>query len=109
MHALLCLMMTPSLVGGADANTWTKLDKATIVGRRWDVPLGYAPDLKRFIVLGGRSAYADYRQPRSFDVLTLDPATQTWLNEFPPMKEWGPKSGPAAAPAWKGEVWGFRD
>jgi hypothetical protein len=102
-------MMSLSLVGGAEANTWTKLEKATIVGRRWDVPLGYAPDLKRFVVLGGRSAYADYRKPRSYDVLTLDPATQTWLNEFPPMKEWGPKSGPAAAPAWKGEVWGFRD
>jgi len=90
------------------ANTWTKLDKE-IAGRRWDVPLGYAPGLKRFIVLGGRSTYADYRKPRSYDVLTLHPQDKTWENDFPPGKDWGPKVGPCTAPAWKGEIWGFRD
>lgn len=90
-------------------NTWMKLDKATFVGRRWDVPLGYAPELKRFIVLGGRSAYADYRKPRSYDVLTLDPKDRAWENELPPAKDWGPKVGACLAPGWKGEVWGFRD
>jgi hypothetical protein len=31
------------------ANSWTRLDKAAIEGRRWDVPVGYSPELKRFI------------------------------------------------------------
>jgi hypothetical protein len=90
-------------------NTWTKLDRAAIVGRRWDVPLGYAPGLNRFIILGGRSTYADYRKPHSYDVLTLRPQDRTWENDFPPGKDWGPKVGACTAPAWKGEVWGFRD
>src|SRR3954453_12881214 len=46
----------------AAATTWTKLDSATIVGRRSDVPIGFAPGLDRFIILGGRSNYADYRK-----------------------------------------------
>src|SRR5438270_10620554 len=91
------------------ANVWVKLDGAALVGRRWDVPLGYAPQLKRFIILGGRSTYADYRKPRSYDVLTLHPHDSTWENDLPPGKDWGPKVGACTAPAWKGEAWGFRD
>jgi hypothetical protein len=102
------LLVANAADGGAP-NTWTKLDKASIVGKRWDVPLGYDPVAKRFIVLGGRSTYADYKKPRSYDVLTLDPGTNEWENAFPPGKDWGPKVGAGAAPAWKGEVWGFRD
>lgn len=39
MHLLPTLALL--LVGGNDAttNTWTKLDKAVLIGRRWDVPL----------------------------------------------------------------------
>jgi hypothetical protein len=103
------LAMTGAPKDQGAANTWTKLDKAVIAGKRWDVPLGFAPDLKRFIVLGGRSTLADYRKPRSYDVLTLHPQDRTWENDFPPGKDWGPKVGPTTAPAWKGEVWGFRD
>ena len=29
-------------VSAGEPNAWTKLDKANIVGRRWDVPIGYA-------------------------------------------------------------------
>jgi hypothetical protein len=100
-----------ALVGDAlagDVNTWNKLDKAAIAGRRWDVPLGYDPVAKRFIILGGRSSYADYRKPRSYDVLTLTPERE-WANEFPPGKDWGPKIGAATAPPWKNEVFAFRD
>jgi hypothetical protein len=104
---VLSLALTPASAGAP--NTWTKLDKAAIIGRRWDVPLGYAPDLKRFIVLGGRSSYADYRKPRSYDVLTLQPDDKAWHNDLPPGKDWGPKVGACTAPAWKGEVWGLRD
>ncbi len=114
MHALTLFLVGAlsnnlTAANGGAANTWTKLDKAAIAGRRWDVPLGYAPELKRFIILGGRSTYADYRKPRSYDVLTLHPDDKTWENAFPPQKEWGPKVGACTAPAWKGEVWGFRD
>jgi hypothetical protein len=108
---LLAGLLSTGIAAGNDAaaNTWTKLDGAVIVGRRWDVPLGYAPGLGRFIVLGGRSTYADYGKPRSYDVLTLQRRDSTWENEFPPMKDWGPKVGACTAPGWKGEVWGFRD
>jgi hypothetical protein len=101
------ILTANSALAGAP-NTWTKLDKATIVGRRWDVPLGYDPVAKRFTILGGRSNYADYKKPRSYDVLTLTDGKE-WQNEFPAGKDWGPKVGACMAPAWKGEVWGFRD
>jgi hypothetical protein len=114
MHTAILLLVAASATTGTagdkdSANTWSKLDGATVVGRRWDVPLGYAPGLKRFIILGGRSTYADYRKPRSYDVLTLHPRDGKWENEFPPGKDWGPAVGAGTAPAWKGEVWGFRD
>src|SRR5262245_22635684 len=104
---LVLLALYPAFVHAGQSNTWTKLDKATIVGKRWDVPLGYDPIAKRFIILGGRSSYADYRKPRSYDVLSLQGGA--WHNEMPAGKDWGPASGAVTAPAWKGEVWGFRD
>jgi hypothetical protein len=38
------------------ANTWTRLEHGDIPGQRWDVPLGSAPELGRFLVLGGRTS-----------------------------------------------------
>ena len=90
-------------------NSWVKLDKATIEGRRWDVPLGYAPDQKQFLVLGGRTSFGDYKKPRSHDVLTLDQKEGMWENSFPIGKNWGPRFGPSEAPGWKNEVFGFQD
>jgi len=89
------------------ANVWTKTD-AVVEGRRWDVPLGYDPASKRFLVLGGRTDWANYKKPRPYDVLAFDPAGK-WLNELPTGKDWGPASGPVSAPAWKSEYWGFTD
>jgi hypothetical protein len=108
--SLLAVLLSVALIPlDAPANTWTHLDKATLVGRRWEPPVVYSPEVKRFLVLGGRSSWADYRLPRSYDVLSLDPEAGQWDNEFPPGKDWGPKSGPCKAPGWKNEVWGFRD
>lgn len=90
-------------------NTWTMLDKATIEGRRWDVPVGYSPELKRFLVLGGRISYADVKKPRSYDQLALDLKESRWENWYPKSKDWGPKFGPCQPPAWKDEVWTFQD
>src|SRR4051812_41398972 len=59
----------------ARSNTWVKLDKAVLPGQRWDVPLSYSPELKRFIILGGRTSWAEYKKPRPYDVLTLNPKT----------------------------------
>lgn len=108
---ILALTFVPQLVAAGDkaANTWTPLEKAAIVGRRWDVPLGYAPEQKRFIVLGGRTTFADYRKPRSYDVLTLDPGSMQWENSFPTGKDWGPRLGACEAPHWKNEYFLFRD
>ncbi|HKB35385.1 MAG TPA: hypothetical protein VKD72_02960 [Gemmataceae bacterium] len=68
-----------------------RLEKTEVVGRRWDVPLGYDPDSKRFLVLGGRTTWADYKQPRSHDVLALDESEGRWENVFPSGKDWGPR------------------
>jgi hypothetical protein len=103
--ALLALAAEPA----PEANTWVKLDRAVIEGRRWDVPLGYDPARGRFLVLGGRSAWADYKKSRSYDVLTLDQKEGRWENTFPSGKDWGPRFGPCEAPAWKDEVFHFRD
>src|SRR5262245_7159074 len=83
-------------VAGQEApvlNAWTKLDKATIEGRRWDVPVGYSPDLKRFLILGGRITYADAKKPRSYDQLALDRKEGRWENWFLKGKDWGAKFG----------------
>src|SRR5689334_3191710 len=83
------------------ANAWVKTD-AAVEGRRWDVPVGYDPTSKRFLVLGGRTSWADSKNPRSYDVLSFDPAGK-WHNELPAGADWGPEFGPVAAPAWKDE------
>jgi hypothetical protein len=103
----LCLLVL--LIPNAHANSWTKLDRATISGQRWDIPLGYSPELKRFIILGGRTSWAEYKKPRPYDVLTLNPKTHEWENNFPEGKDWGSMTGACKAPAWKGEYWEFRD
>jgi hypothetical protein len=91
-------------------NTWVRLEKADIPGQRWDVPLGYTPGLKRFLVLGGRTSWGEYRKGiRPYDQLALDREEGRWENWFPRDKEWGPRFGPARAPSWKDERWGFRD
>ena len=108
---LLAALGTGLAVGqtGPSANVWAKLDKAGIKGRRWDVPVGYAPGLKRFMVLGGRTSYDEYKKPRSFDELALDRTAGQWENWFPVGKDWGPKSGACQAPAWKDEYFHFKD
>jgi hypothetical protein len=98
----------PAANGQPRANEWARVEAATVEGPRWDVPLGYAPDAKRFLVLGGRITLADSKKPRSYDVLALDPA-RGWRNEVPAGADGGPEFGPAAAPGWKDESWGFRD
>lgn len=90
-------------------NLWARLDKAAIESRRRDVPLGYSPDLKRFLVLGGRTSYGEYKKPRLYDVLALDRDPGQWENAYPQGKDWGPKFGPCLAPAWKDEFFHFQD
>ena len=94
---------------GAEPNHWSKLDKATIEGPRFDVPIGYSPDLKRFLVLGGRTHSGEYKKPRPYDVLALDRDAGQWENAYPKGKDWGPKFGPCQAPAWKDERFHFKD
>jgi hypothetical protein len=89
-------------------NTWVQMEQAVLAGRRWDVPVGYCPDLRRFLILGGRCTFADCKKPRSYDVLSLG-ADGDWRNDFPTGTHWGPETGPCRAPAWKDEIWGFRD
>jgi Galactose oxidase, central domain len=106
----LLAILLPSIARAAEPNTWAKLPDAQIEGRRWDVPLAYSPELKRFVVLGGRTSQADYKKPRSYDVLSLDPKSGKWRNELPTEgKDWGPEYGPVEAPGWKNETWGFTD
>jgi hypothetical protein len=90
-------------------NTWFKIENGVIEGNRWDVPLGWWPEGKRFVVLGGRSSFADYKKPRSYDVLALDDVEGAFENLFPKGKKWGPRVGPCEAPRWKNEYWQFQD
>lgn len=105
-RALSALLLLTAPLAAETANVWTKHEKAAIAGRRWDVPLGYAPGLKRFLVLGGRISYADARKERSYDVLSLG-ADRAWRNELPFDIKWGKDEGPFVAPPWKDERWGF--
>lgn len=101
------VLLVPATATAAEPHVWTKSD-AAIEGRRWDVPVGYDPAAKRFLVLGGRTSWGDYKKSRPYDVLSFDPAGR-WRNELPPGAAWGPEVGPVAAPAWKSEAWGFTD
>src|SRR5262249_23599079 len=107
--AIALLIAAPLLA--ADPNTWVKIDGGAIEGRRWDVPLGYSPELKRFLVLGGRISQADTQKPRHYDVLAITPDKDAkWRNELPEFgAKWGGETGPVNAPGWKNEVWGFVD
>lgn len=101
----------PLLAAEPGANTWVKVEGGAIEGRRWDVPLAYSPDLKRFLVLGGRTDSARYKQDRPYDVLSISAEKGAkWRNELPDFgAKWGSEFGPVKAPAWGNEVWGFRD
>lgn len=90
-------------------NAWVRLESATITGERWDIPVGYAPEHDRFMVLGGRTSWSKYKQPRPYDVLSLDRDAGTWLNDFPTGKDWGPRTGEATAPGWTDESFKFVD
>jgi len=110
MRTAIFLVLLPSVAIAAEPNAWVKQNDAQIEGRRWDVPVGYSPELKRFVVLGGRTSWSDAKKPRSYDVLSLDTTAGKWRNELPPAgKDWGPEFGPVTAPAWKSEAWGFTD
>lgn len=113
LHLFLALVLSHTshaLSAGEPApNTWHKLEQAIIDGRRWDVPVGYAPELQRFMVLGGRITFADAKKPRSYDQLALEPKEGRWQNWFPKGKDWGPSFGPCQPPGWKNELWQFQD
>jgi hypothetical protein len=108
MRSLLALVLFAASVRAAEpANVWKRTD-AVIESRRWDVPLGYDPVSKRFLVLGGRTDWANYKKPRPYDVLAFDPSGK-WLNEMPAGKDWGPVAGSVTAPPWKSEYWTLTD
>ena len=114
MRTLACVLLLLCITSShAQTNTWQLLDAAKIEGRRSETPLGYSPHLKKFLVLGGRTNYGEYKKPRSFDQLALDPnaneKTGQWENWFPLMADWGPQFGACTAPGWKGEKWEFTD
>ncbi len=114
MHRFLIVsfaLLVPAPLFAAEPNAWVKVDGGAIDGRRWDVPLAYAPDLKRFLVLGGRTDSGNYKKERPYDVLSITPEKSAkWRNELPDFGEkWGPEFGAVKAPGWGNEMWGFRD
>lgn len=109
---LLTLSLVPAAIAGApqlSPNAWQRLEQGTIAGERWDIPVGFAPEQQRFVVLGGRTSWGRYKQPRPYDVLSLDISAGKWANEFPNGKAWGPRFGDCNAPAWKDEYFHFQD
>ena len=71
----LLVAVLPSGTAQADINTWTKLDKATIIGRRREPPLVYSPELGRFCVLGGLTDSGSQRSSagRRTGISTVNP------------------------------------
>jgi hypothetical protein len=107
---LLLTVATPAGERPAPVNEWVRLAQGDVPGQRWDVPLAYAAGLKRFLVLGGRTSWGEYRKgPRPYDQLALDLGEGRWENWFPRGKDWGSRFGPCRAPSWKDERFGFRD
>jgi hypothetical protein len=106
---LICLCCLTPRLAAQSPNDWTVYPQAKIEGRRYETPLGYSPELKKFLVLGGRSSWADYKKPRSFDQLAFDEKLADWENWFPKGAEWGPQFGPCTAPPWKNEKWEIQD
>jgi hypothetical protein len=89
---------------------WTRAEHGDIPGQRWDVPLAYAAGVNRFLVLGGRTSWGEYRKgPRPYDQLAIDLKEGRWENWLPRGKDWGPRFGPCKAPAWKDERFDLRD
>jgi len=66
-----CLLLVSTAAFSAEPNTWVKIEGGALEGRRWDVPLGYSPESKRFLVLGGRTDSANYKKERPYDVLSI--------------------------------------
>lgn len=86
------LLLSVSARAEPPANDWTRLEQGDLPGQRWDVPLGYARELNRFLVLGGRTSWGEYRkEPRPYDQLALDTGEAKWLD--------APGKGTAAVPA----------
>jgi hypothetical protein len=104
------LLLSEPICAAPPAHDWTRLERGDIPGQRWDVPLGYAPGLNRFLVLGGRTSWGEYRKgPRPYDQLAFDPTEGRWENWFPMGKDWGPRFGTCNAPVWKDERFDLRD
>src|SRR4051812_16966638 len=91
----LVLLLSPARPQAAEPNTWVKVEGGAIEGRRWDVPLAYSPDLKRFLVLGGRVTSVDAKKERHYDVLSITPEKGAkWRNELPDFgAKWGAETG----------------
>ncbi|HVW01766.1 MAG TPA: kelch repeat-containing protein, partial [Planctomycetaceae bacterium] len=111
---LLVILSSTAFAQLPELNTWHKLPEATLEGRRFEWPLGYATSVKRFMILGGRTPTPEYKKPRSFDQLLLDVHAgrwdaARWENWFPEGKNWGPQFGTCTPPGWKGERWQFTD
>src|SRR6188768_2723208 len=107
-HTILAAALVLSMTWASQAdepgpNQWIKLDQASIAGQRTDIPVAFVPPLGRFMVLGGRTHFREYREEeRPYDQLVLDPDRGQWENWFPVGKEsWGPKFGACHAPPWK--------
>jgi len=112
-HGLLIVVAYCGVVRGGEVasakHTWHKLSGGAVLGQRTDIPLGYSPALKQFLILGGRTHFGEYRKPRSYDTLLLNQTSESWENVFPNGKSWGPIVGNCTAPAWKNESVGFLD
>ena len=71
---LAALLLLAARVGAEPSpNVWYRAEHGDISGQRWDVPLGYAPEANRFLVLGGRTSWDEYHKgPRPYDQLAID-------------------------------------
>ncbi len=97
--ALFSLAAAPTAAGELPSGKWVRLGQGGI-GQRACGALVYAPEVKRFLVLGG-GAHWNAKGNQPYGDLALDIAEGKWENWYPLGKSFGPRFGPCSPPKFK--------
>ena len=91
----------PASLGDAAPNTWVKLCESKTGGRSSPI-FFYAPQLKRFVVTGGRPGGNYAKGKPHYSTEHFDLAARAWTNAYPEGAPYKNASGVTDAPAPKG-------
>jgi hypothetical protein len=85
--------------GGLPLNKWVEVEASSGAGARQQAAVVWLPKRGKYLVICGQYRPAN-KARRPYEIVTFDPKTRQWENQFPAGKEgaWGPKQGNAKAP-----------